>query len=123
MLYANDLDSIRYSTFDPTKPTQFLVHGFIDDGTAEAFVYGTMRMSLYGTLGQLIDVTAAEYRSISAKAAQCAHPKMLIIIYSIIIEIANNLFMEQTRSCCSSIPSTWVTSNASSCTGSMTALF
>ncbi|XP_046463356.1 pancreatic lipase-related protein 2-like isoform X1 [Daphnia pulex] len=33
MLYANDLDSIRYSTFDPTKPTQFLVHGFIDDGT------------------------------------------------------------------------------------------
>lgn len=33
MLYANDLDTIRYSTFNPSRPTQFLVHGFIDDGT------------------------------------------------------------------------------------------
>jgi hypothetical protein len=33
MLYANDLDSIRYSTFNASRPTQFLVHGFIDDGT------------------------------------------------------------------------------------------
>lgn len=30
---------------------------------AEAFVYGTMRISLYGTLGQLIDLTIAEYVS------------------------------------------------------------
>jgi len=33
MLYADDPDTIRYSKFDPTRPTQFLVHGFIDDGT------------------------------------------------------------------------------------------
>ena len=28
---------------------------------AEPFVYGTMRISLYGTSGQLIDATIAEY--------------------------------------------------------------
>lgn len=33
MLYANDLDTIRYSTFKPDRLTIFLVHGFIDDGT------------------------------------------------------------------------------------------
>lgn len=33
MLYSNDLDSVRESTFNPNRPTQFLVHGFIDDGT------------------------------------------------------------------------------------------
>ena len=33
MLYASDLDTIRYSSFNASRPTQFLVHGFIDDGT------------------------------------------------------------------------------------------
>lgn len=33
MLYAEDLDTIRNSHFNPKRPTQFLVHGFIDDGS------------------------------------------------------------------------------------------
>lgn len=35
-IYINlDCFHVRYSKFDPTRPTQFLVHGFIDDGTVK----------------------------------------------------------------------------------------
>ncbi|XP_046630612.1 pancreatic lipase-related protein 2-like [Daphnia pulicaria] len=54
MLYANDLDSIRYSTFDPTKPTQFLVHGFIDDGTVRWMKRLTENLLAHGDYNVII---------------------------------------------------------------------
>ncbi|KZS07195.1 putative Triacylglycerol lipase [Daphnia magna] len=54
MLYANDLDTIRYSTFNPSRPTQFLVHGFIDDGTVRWMKRLTENLLAHGDYNVII---------------------------------------------------------------------
>jgi len=54
MLYADDPDTIRYSKFDPKRPTQFLVHGFIDDGTVKWMKRLTANLLDYGDYNVII---------------------------------------------------------------------
>ena len=54
LLYAEDLDTIRNSKFDPKRPTQFLVHGFVDDGTVSWMKRLTSNLLDYGDYNVII---------------------------------------------------------------------
>lgn len=54
MLYADDPSTIRNSHFNASRPTQFLVHGFIDDGTVSWMKRLTSNLLDYGDYNVII---------------------------------------------------------------------
>lgn len=56
MLYAEDVDSIRYSRFNASRPTKFICHGFVDDGNARWIKVSSLDLPqyLYGMLTDLV---------------------------------------------------------------------